>query len=219
VAWDLVGAYPDGVWLVELAPLTEGALVPQAIAGALGVQEQPSQPLIETLAEALRSKEMLLVLDNCEHLVGAAASLVDSLLSSCSRLRVLATSREALDIAGEVRWSVPSLSVPASQSSLTAEELEGYESARLFVERASNRRPGFVVTKENAEAVAQICRRLDGVPLAIELAAARVGALPVEQIQEMLEDSLGFLTGGGRTAVPRQRTLRGTLDWSHGLLD
>jgi DNA-binding SARP family transcriptional activator len=179
VARDLVGIYPDGVWLAELAGLSEGDLVPQAVAGALGVKEQPGQALAKTLAEALRYKEMLLVLDNCEHLIEAAAQLVDALLSSCPRLRVLATSREALDVAGEIRWTVPSLSVPASRRSLTAEELEGYASARLFFERASDRQPGFMSTAENARTVAKICQRLDGVPLAIELAAARVGTLPV----------------------------------------
>jgi predicted ATPase/DNA-binding SARP family transcriptional activator/DNA-binding CsgD family transcriptional regulator len=219
VAKNLVGAYPDGVWLVELAGLSEENLVPQTIAGALRVQEQPGQPLPETLAEALRSKKMLLILDNCEHLIEAVARMLDVLLGSCQHLRVLATSREALDLAGEVRWPVPPLSAPTSEDALTAEELEGYESARLFVERASNRRPGSVTTTENARAVAQICRQLEGVPLAIELAAARVGTLSVEQISERLEDSLNLLTGGGRTVVPRQQTLRGALDWSHELLD
>jgi predicted ATPase/DNA-binding SARP family transcriptional activator/DNA-binding CsgD family transcriptional regulator len=218
ISRDLVGTYPDGVWLVELAPLSERELVSQEVAGTLGVQEQSSQPLAQTLAETLHRKKMLLVLDNCEHLVNAVASLVDALLSSCPRLRVLATSREALDVAGEIRWTVPSLSVPASRSSLTAQELEGYASARLFLERASDRRPGFVATTENAGAVAEVCRRLDGVPLAIELAAARVGTLSVEEIYERLKDSLRLLTDGGRTTVPRQRTLRGALDWSYNLL-
>jgi predicted ATPase/DNA-binding SARP family transcriptional activator/DNA-binding CsgD family transcriptional regulator len=218
VAGDLVASYPDGVWLVELAPLSEAELVPQAVAGVLGIKEQSGQRLTDTLIEALRTKSVLLILDNCEHLVDLAAHMVDALHASCPRLRLLATSREALDVAGEVRWSVPPLSIPASEQSLSAEELEGYESTRLFVERASDRRRGFAVTTENARTVAQICRRLDGVPLAIELAAARVGALSVERINGMLEDSLGFLTGGGRTAVPRQRTLRGTLDWSYELL-
>ncbi len=188
------------------------------MAGVLGVQEQPGQALAQTLAGELRSKELLLVLDNCEHLVDAAAPLVDVMLGSCPRMRVLATSREALDVAGEVRRIVPSLSVPTSQRSFTAEELAGYESARLFVERASDRHPGFAPTAENAGTLAEICQRLDGVPLAIELAAARVGTLSVEQISERLENSLKLLTGGGRTAVPRQRTLRATLDWSHELL-
>ena len=196
VARNLLGAYPDGVWIVELAGLSEGALVPQAVAGALRVQEQPGQPLIGTLAEALRDKELLLVVDNCEHLVEAAAELVDTLLNSCPNLRVLATSREGLGVEGEVRWPVPPLSVPDAQSRLTVEELEGSESVRLFAQRAAERRPGFTLGPENAQAVAQICRKLDGIPLAIELAAARVGALSAEQISERLEDSLKLLTGG-----------------------
>jgi predicted ATPase/DNA-binding CsgD family transcriptional regulator len=218
VARDLLGAYPDGAWIAELAGLSEGALVAQAVSRALGVREQPGQPLIGTLAEALRDKEMLLVLDNCEHLVEAAAELVDALLNSCPTLRVLATSREALGVEGEARWPVPPLSVPDAQSPPTVEELEGSEAARLFAERASQRRPGFALGPENAQAVAQICRKLDGIPLAIELAAARVGTLSAEQISERLEDSLKLLTGGGRVRMPRQQSLRGALDWSHGLL-
>jgi predicted ATPase/DNA-binding CsgD family transcriptional regulator len=219
VARDLVGVYPDGVWLVELAPLSEGGLVPQAVAAALGVQEQPGQPLAQTLAEALGHKEMLLlVLDNCEHLIDTVANLVDALLNSCPRLRILATSREALGVAGEARWPVPSLSVPDPRRAETVEELEGCESARLFAERASERHPGFSLTAGNAQGVAQICRRLEGVPLAIELAAARVDTLSIEQISERLKDSLKLLASGDRTAVPRQRTLKGALDWSHELL-
>jgi predicted ATPase/DNA-binding SARP family transcriptional activator/DNA-binding CsgD family transcriptional regulator len=218
VARDLVGAYSDGVWLVGLAPLTEGTLVPQAVAGALGVQEQPGQPLTDTLTDVLRAKQVLLVLDNCEHLVEAAAQLVDMLLDSCTRLRMMATSREALRVAGEVIWRVPPLSLPDPQRPSVAKESEGYESVRLFVERAQQRDPAFALTPDNAQAVADICRKLDGVPLALELAAARVGALAVAEIASRLGDSLGLLTHGGRTAVPRQRTLRGALDWSHDLL-
>jgi predicted ATPase/DNA-binding SARP family transcriptional activator/DNA-binding CsgD family transcriptional regulator len=218
VTRDLVGAYPDGVWLAELAPLADPGLVPQAVARALGVKEQPGQPLTDTLAETLRTKRTLLVLDNCEHLLDGAARLVDALLDSCPHLRILATSREALGIAGEVRWTVPSLSMLDPQSADTVEELERSESARLFVERASARRPGFSLTPDNTQAVAQICHRLEGIPLAIELAAARVGALSIKQISERLTDSLKLLTGGDRTQVPKQRTLRGTLDWSHELL-
>jgi predicted ATPase/Tfp pilus assembly protein PilF len=143
---------------------------------------------------------------------------VDALLSSCPHLRVFATSREALDVAGEVRWAVSSLSVPASRSSLTPVELEGYASARLFVERASDRRPDFALTRTNAATVAEICRRLEGIPLAIELAAVKVGALSVDQILERLANSLKLLTGGGRTTAQRQKTLRRTLDWSYDLL-
>jgi predicted ATPase/DNA-binding SARP family transcriptional activator/DNA-binding CsgD family transcriptional regulator len=218
VARDLIGVYPDGVWLVELAPLSEGKLVPPAVAKAVGVPEQSARSLADALVETLRAKEMLLVLDNCEHLVEAAARLVAVLLDSCPRLRILATSREALSVAGESRWPVPTLSVPDPRRSPTVGELERSESARLFAERARHRHPSFTMGSENARAVAEICRRLDGMPLAIELAAARVGTLSVDQISEKLEDSLKLLTRGDRTAVPRQRTLRGTLDWSHELL-
>jgi predicted ATPase len=177
VARNLVGSYQDGVWLVELAPLSEGALVPQVMAGTLGVQEHPGRPLVESLLDALADKEMLLVLDNCEHLIDAVARLTMVLLDSCPRVRVLATSRERLGVAGELTWLVPSLSAPGAKQSPTVEELEGYESARLFADRASNRHPGFQLTPENALAVAQVCTTLEGIPLAIELAAARIGML------------------------------------------
>ena len=217
VARSLVGAYPDGVWLLELAPLSEGASVPQAVARALGVRERPGEPLTDTLAEVLRTKRTLLVLDNCEHLVEDVAQLVDVLLDSCPGVRVLATSREPLGIAGEMKWLVSSLSVPDLRQVLTAGELESYESVRLFVERARYRNPAFALTPQNTQAVARICERLDGIPLAIELAAARVG-LSVEQIATRLDDSLKLLTTGSRTASARQRTLRGALDWSYDLL-
>jgi predicted ATPase/DNA-binding SARP family transcriptional activator/DNA-binding CsgD family transcriptional regulator len=218
-ARDLVDAYPDGAWMAELASLSEPALVPHSVAGALEVHEQLGRPLTETLVETLRERDMLLVLDNCEHLIDATAHLVDTLLDSCSNLRILATSREALGVAGEVVWPVPPLSLPERSRPITLEELEGYESARLFVERALYRPTAFALTERNAGTVAEICRKLDGIPLGIELAAARVGTLAVEQISEKLEDSLRLLTGGGRTAAPRQRALRATLDWSHDLLD
>jgi len=217
VARDLVGAYPDGVWLVELAPLSEGTLLPQMVAGALRVKEQPSRPLIDTLVDYLRDKVMLLVVDNCEHLVAATARLADMLLDSCPRLRVLATSREALGIVGEMNWPVQSLSLPDPRQQPTVDELERYESVRLFMERAQYRNPAFILTTQNAQPVIEICIRVDGIPLAIELAAARVG-LSVEQIAARLDDSLRLLTAGGRTATPRQQTLRGTMDWSYDLL-
>ncbi len=217
VASDLAGAYPDGAWLVELAALSEPELVPQAVARALSVREQPNRPLVETLEDALRARKMLLVFDNCEHLIEAVARLVDVLLGTCPRLRVLATSRETLGIAGEASWMVPSLSVPGPRNP-SPTELEGYESARLFMERARYRDPSFTLTPRNARAVAQICQRLDGIPLAIELAAARLGVLSADQIANRLEDSLKLLTAGGRTAVPRHRTLRAMLDWSFELL-
>jgi predicted ATPase len=177
VAKDLVGAYPDGVWLVELVGLSEPPLVVQTVAMTLGVQEQPNRLLADTLVEALRGKNMLLVLDNCEHLIDAAAHLVDVLLTACPHLRILATSREALGVAGETNWRVPSLSAPDVRQPITVEQLEGYESARLFVERARRRSPAFVPSPSNAQAVAEICRKLEGIPLAIELAAGRVKVL------------------------------------------
>lgn len=218
VARDLVGMYPHGVWFVELAPLMEGELVPQAVAQVVGVQERPGQPLVDTLAEVLRDRELLLILDNCEHLVEAAAGLVDTLLDTCYRLHVLATSREALKVAGEANRPVLPLGVPTFQRELTAEELEGTESVRLYLDRARHRNPSFTLTPENARAVAEICRWLDGMPLAIELAAVRTGAMSVEQISERLKNSLKLLSSGNRTVSLRQRTLQGALDWSHNLL-
>jgi non-specific serine/threonine protein kinase len=218
VARDLLEAYPNGVWLVELAPLSEGELVPKAVAEALGVPERPQELLLDTLAELLRERQLLLILDNCEHLLEATARLVDKLLDSCPRLRILATSREGLGVEGEVRWLVPPLSMPETQGTPTSEELEAYESVRLFVERARGRDPSFSLSPRNARAVAEICKRLEGMPLAIELAAARVGTLSVEQISERLTDSLKLLRGGSKTQMAKQRTLRGALDWSYELL-
>ena len=218
VAKDLVGAYPDGVWLTELATLSEEALVQQAVAAVVGVCEQPGRPLITTLVNTIRKKKMLLVLDNCEHLIDSAAHLVDILLSSCPHLQVLATSREAMGLAGEIKWPVPPLSLPDPVCPLTPESLVGFESVQLFVKRARCHRPSFVLTAQNVGAVTNICRQLDGIPLAIELAAARVGVLSVEQIATRLRYSLTLLTEGSRTASPRQRTLRGALDWSYNLL-
>ena len=224
VSNDLVGAYPEGVWLVELAGLSEGTLVPQALATALGVQEQSDRSLTDTLVDYLREKKVLLVLDNCEHLVDATSRLTSTLLDSYPRLTVLATSREALDVAGEINWPVPALSVPGVQYRLTVDELERYESARLFadralfVERALYGSSGFALQPDNARAVAEICSRLEGIPLAIELAAAWVGTLSVEQISERLNNSLRLLKSGSQTITLRQRTLRGAMDWSYDLL-
>jgi predicted ATPase/DNA-binding CsgD family transcriptional regulator len=218
VAAELVGGLEDGVWLVELAPLADPSLVPQAVASTLDVREQPGRLLTETLSDYLRSKKMLLVLDNCEHLIEACATLVEALLRSCPELCVLATSREALGITGEVAWPVPSLSLPDVRRLPDIESLPQYESARLFVERAVAVKPAFALTEQNAASVAQICYRLDGIPLALELAAARTKVLSVEQIADRLDDCFGLLADGGRTAMPRQRTLHATMDWSHELL-
>jgi predicted ATPase/DNA-binding SARP family transcriptional activator len=227
VARKLVGAYPEGVWLVELAGLSEGTLVTQTVAATLGVQEQPDRPLINTLVDFLREKKVLLILDNCEHLLEAATRFTDTLLDSCPRLTVLATSREALGVGGEILWQVRPLSLPATtyggsirerNGKYSVEGLMRYEAVRLFVDRAHLRLPSFQLTQENAGAVARVCRRLDGIPLAIELATARMGALAVEQVAQRLEGSLDVLRSAGRTAAPRQQTLRATMDWSHDLL-
>jgi predicted ATPase/DNA-binding SARP family transcriptional activator/DNA-binding CsgD family transcriptional regulator len=217
VARDLIGAYPDGVWLVELAPLSEGKLVPQAVARTMRVREQPGRPLIDALTEALHKKTTLLVLDNCEHLADSVSHLADQLLNSCSHLRVLSTSRKTLEVEGEVVWRVSSLSVPDTDQLPTAEELMRYDAVRLFVERAQLRLSAFEITPHNATAVAEVCRKLEGIPLAIELAAARMDVLTAEQIAQRLDRALGLLTGG-QTEVARHRTLRTTLEWSFELL-
>ncbi|HYQ85250.1 MAG TPA: NB-ARC domain-containing protein, partial [Rubrobacter sp.] len=212
------GQYPDGVWLVELASLTDGTLVPGTVSSALGLRERPDLSATDSLVEYLRPRRLLLVLDNCEHLIEACASLLDTLLGTCEHLGVMATSRETLGIPGEVNWVVPSLTVPDAGSVPYPDDLTRYESVRLFVERARSRAPTFALTPENAAAVASICRKLDGIPLAIELATARMGTLSAEQISERLGDALGFLTTGDRTRAPRQRTLRATLEWGYELL-
>src|SRR5437016_886728 len=218
VAADLVEAYAEGVWLVELAALADPALVSQTVASALGVREEPGRPLWETLRDYLRPKALLLLLDNCEHLLSACAQLADHLLRSCSRLRILASSREGLGIAGELTYRVPSLAMPGAGERPSAQRLAEYEAVQLFRERAAFHQPTFTVTERNAGVVAQVCQRLDGIPLAIELAAARVKALPVEQIAARLDDRFRLLTGGSRTALPRQQTLRALIEWSYDLL-
>ena len=215
---ELLRRFEDGVWMVELAPLSDPSLVPQAVGSVLGVREQPGRPLLETLSDHLRTRKMLLLLDNCEHLIEACAELAETLLRSCPELRVLATGREALAIAGEVAWPVPSLTLPDLRRLTDIEGLPRYESASLFVERAAAVRPNFAFTERNATAVARVCYRLDGIPLAIELAAARTKMLSVEEIAARLDDSFGLLASGGRSAMPRHRTLRATMDWSHELL-
>ena len=218
VASEHLEGFEDGVWMIELASLADPSLVAQALASALGVREQPGRSLSESLSDYLASKKLLLVLDNCEHLIEACAELAEALLRYSPELRVLATSREALGITGEVAWPVPSLSLPDLRRLPDIESLPEYESARLFVERAVAANPTFTVTEQNAPAVAQVCYRLDGIPLAIELAAARTKVLSVEEVADRLDDCFRVLSAGGRTARPRQHTLHATMDWSHDLL-
>jgi predicted ATPase/class 3 adenylate cyclase len=210
-------SFSHGVWLAELAALSDPALLPQTVASVLGVREQPGRALLDTLQDYLRPKRLLLLLDNCEHLMAASAQLASRLLPACPQLKLLTTSREALSVAGEVTFQVPSLSLPEALDA-TPEVLAQSEAGRLFVERAQAVRPGFTLTHANAGAVTQICRRLDGIPLALELAAARVKLLTPEQIAARLDDRFRLLTGGSRSALPRQQTLQALIDWSCDLL-
>jgi predicted ATPase/DNA-binding XRE family transcriptional regulator len=210
---------PDGVWLVELANLSDPNFVPETVGHALGLSEEAGKSCVATISGFLRSRAALLVLDNCEHLVDACAQLAERLLSACPRLRICATSRELLRVPGELTYLVPTLPVPAPDGAASPAEIARYDAVRLFVDRAATQQPGFQLTAANAEPVVAICRRLDGIPLAIELAAARVRTMPPAQLVERLDNSIRFLTGGSRTVTPRQQTLRGTLDWSYNLLD
>ena len=218
VAAEVLEGYADGVWFVELAPISDPALVPQRVASALNIQEQPGRSILAALIDHLQPQQVLLVLDNCEHVLSACAQLSNALLRACPRLRILATSREGLGIAGELTYRVPSLSIPDLRVAGPLNGLVQYGAVRLFVERATFASPEFRLTPERALAVSQICARLDGIPLAIELAAVRVKAMGVEQIASRLDDRFHLLTGGSRTALPRQRTLRGAIDWSYDLL-
>ena len=217
-AADMVDQHPDGVWLVEQAALADPNLVAQTVAMTLGLRMQADRAALEALTHYLRSKRCLLVLDNCEHLLLTCAEMGDALLRACPSLRILASSREGLGIAGETTYHVPSLSLPPPGAPVSVRSLAPFESIRLFVERAHGYQPTFTLATANAAAVADICHRLDGIPLAIELAAARVRAMPVEDIARRLSDSFRLLTGGSRTALPRQQTLRALVDWSHDLL-
>jgi non-specific serine/threonine protein kinase len=218
VAADLLESYPDGVWLVELAALSDSALVPQTVATVLGLREEPGKSLLQTLAQHLKSWHSLLVLDNAEHLLAACAQLADALLRHCPQVVVLVSSREPLGIGGEQTYRVPSLSAPDPKRDATPEGLAHYESARLFIERAQSQLPQFTVTDQNASALAAVCSRLDGIPLALELAAARMRLLSVEEVSQRLDHRFRLLTGGSRTALPRQQTLRSLIDWSYDLL-
>ena len=216
IAADVLDAYPDGVWFIEFASIVDPGLVPKAVAQVLGLQEDANTPLVQALCAHVASRRLLLVLDNCEHLVEASANLADALLRAAPDIRILASSREALNVSGEQTFPLPPLALPDPES--CAENAARSDAGRLFVERARLRQPGFALSERNVRAVAQICARLDGIPLALELAAARVGVLTVETIAERLHDQFRLLTGGSRTALPRQQTLRALIDWSYDLL-
>jgi len=218
IAADLLQEFENGVWLVDLAPLTEPAVIPHAMASALSIGEQRERPVVTVLTDYLRTKHVLLVLDNCEHLIAACAQLADTLLRSCLNLRILATSREPLGIAGETAFPVPSLTLPDSGRQEPVDSLMRYDAMRLFVDRATAALPAFRLTGKNSPAVAEICARLDGNPLAIELAAARVKVLSPEEIAQRLDDRFRLLTGGTRTSLARHQTLRAAMDWSYDLL-
>ena len=188
VAADLLDQFPDGVWFVELASITNPELIPQTILSAFGIGDQPGLTSLQLLTDHLREKHLLLVLDNCEHLIEATAKLVELLVNGALEIRIMATSREALGVRGEMSWQVPSLSLPDINHLPSIEGLSQYEAVSLFVDRAILAQPHFTLTNDNAPFVAQICSRLDGIPLAIELAAARVKALSVDQIAKRLDD-------------------------------
>jgi predicted ATPase/class 3 adenylate cyclase len=224
VAAEQFSEFKDGVWLIELAPLADPTYVVSAIASTFNLREIQGIPLIDTVTDYLRGKHLLLILDNCEHLIETCAQIADQLLHNCPNLKIIASSREALGISGETVYRVPSLSLPQDLEDLRdvgnlTHDIMRYEAPRLFSERASKANPQFMLTKENAAAVTQICQRLDGIPLAIELAAARVKLFTPQQIAERLHDRFKLLTGGSRTALPRQQTLRALIDWSYLTLD
>ncbi|MEO8752647.1 MAG: tetratricopeptide repeat protein, partial [Casimicrobiaceae bacterium] len=216
-AAEVLDAYRDGVWFVDLAPLQDPALVPSALAQVLGVKESAQQPLLKSLRDHLRNKELLIVLDNCEHLLGASADLVDMLLRETANVSVVATSRESLRVGQERTYPLGALPLPHPKAD--AARIARSDAVQLFVDRARQHRPKFDLDGPRARAVAAICIRLDGLPLALELAAARIAVLPVEEIARLLDQRFRLLTRGSGNEVPRQQTLRAMIDWSYDLLD
>jgi predicted ATPase/class 3 adenylate cyclase len=218
VGGDLLERYPDGVWLLELAPLSDPQLVTETIARLFGISIAAGKAPTETLVVFLKDKRTLLILDNCEHLVAPVAQFTDAILRGCPQVSILVTSRERLALTGEHTYSMPSLSVPDQPDGITADNALSFSAVRLFVQRASASMPGFSLTDENAPAVATICKRLDGVALALEMAAPRLKILKPQELAGRLDDRFRLLTGGSRTALPRQQTLRALIDWSYDLL-
>jgi predicted ATPase/tetratricopeptide (TPR) repeat protein/DNA-binding XRE family transcriptional regulator len=216
VGEQVLGSYADGVWIVELALILDPLLVPRTTAIAIGLRDEPQRPVIDMLSDYLREKPILIILDNCEHLLESSAQLADMLLKRCPSLKILATSREAFGVLGEAVYPVPSLELPDIQQ--IVEKFRAYESVRLFEERAQLAQMNFSLTIDNVPSVAQICNKLDGVPLAIELAAARIKTFSVEQIAVRLQENFSLLSAGNRTALPRHQTLQAAIDWSYDLL-
>ena len=218
VANELLDKYRHGVWIVELAPILDPLLIPRITALAIGLRGEPRHPVVDMLSDYLHEKKMLLLLDNCEHLIEACAEFSDLLLHACPHIRILATSREALGIAGETTYLVPSLKLPEMQNLPTVHALSQSEAVQLFIERATEKTQSFIMTDENASSIAQICYHLDGIPLAIELAAGKIRALSIQQIAQRLDDRFHLLTGGSRTELPRHQTLQAAVEWSYNLL-
>ncbi len=218
LGWQLAGDFPDGVWLVELADNADPSLAARRVATVLRLGEEPDRPALATLVDALRGRKLLLILDTCEHIVDAVADLVRDLIAGCPMIRVVATSREPLRVRGETVWRVPPLTLPPQPSEAAIDPSAEHEALRLFVDRAAAVRPGFALTPDNWAPVVQLCRTLDGVPLAIELAAARIRALSTEQIAARIGNRFRLLASGDRTAPRRQQTLLATVDWSFDLL-
>jgi predicted ATPase/class 3 adenylate cyclase len=218
LAADVLDQHPDGAWFVALDSITDAALVPQVIAQAMGVRQDGSTSLLEALTTHVKARRMLIVLDNCEHVLGACAAMANALLRAAPDLRIVATSREALRIVGEQTCPLSTLSLPDENRQIGLEALAQFPAVALFLDRARLQQPGFALTVHTAAAVTEICRRVEGIPLAIELAAARVRVLSVDKIAERLKDRLHLLSGGSRVALPRQQTLRALIDWSYDLL-
>jgi class 3 adenylate cyclase len=217
LAAEVAEHFPGGVWLVELASVSDPDRVAAAVAGAVGERDGGGD-VVETIVGRLGAEAALVVLDNCEHVLGSVAALADLLLRRCPRLVMVATSREPLGVPGETGWRVPSLSLPGRFEPIEVEALSQFDAVRLFLDRAAKARPNFVLGTANAPAIAQLCSRLDGIPLAIELAAARVRGMTVEQVAAGLDDRFRLLTGGARTVLPRQQTLQASVDWGFALL-
>lgn len=218
VAASVVSEFPDGVWLVELAPLVGPESVPRAVAGVFKLPDDPGRALIETLAEHLKEKRLLLLLDNCEHVIAACAQLAEDLLRACPDARILATSREPLRVSGEAVWQTPPLATPDPDHLPSLEQILSYEAIRLFIEHAENAQPDLKLTSAHTATIAHICHQVDGIPLAIEMVAAQVTAMALQEISERLSDRLVLTVSGRHTALPRHQTLHAALEWSYNLL-